>query len=197
MHDDKSTVILAGLKSVPRPEKDNEEELPSRKSSIPNYSSLNNQNVCKKEIKKKKVSSKNATESIPSECIKSVDYHKNQSNLTKSGHVMKALMKLDSPMMSQCKNKKGHYNEHEHEGHKDGRGKFAKVGKIDKDELHKLQEKKQQHKKVDLSSNRKKTKRGLVTVKSTNNMMHYGKMTSSSTKFPNKKTYANSSCKKF
>lgn len=63
--------------------------------------------------------------------------------------------------------------------------------------MQKLQEKKQQHKKADLSSNRKKTKRGLGTVKSTNNMMSYGKMTSSSTKFPSKKSYANSSCKKF
>jgi hypothetical protein len=134
---------------------------------------------------------------MPSECIKSVDSQKNQSYPIKSGHVAKALIKIDSPMMSQCQSKKEHHNEHELECHREGRGKVCKVGKIDKDELHKLQEKKQQHKKVDLSSNRKKTKRGLVTVKSTNNMMHYGKMTSSSTKFPSKKSYANSSCKKF
>lgn len=111
--------------------------------------------------------------------------------------MMKALQKLDSPMMSQGKSKKEHHQEHQHEGHKEVRCKIGKIGKIDKDELQKLQEKKQQHKKADLSSNRKKTKRGLGTVKSTNNMMSYGKMTSSSTKFPSKKSYANSSCKKF
>jgi len=110
--------------------------------------------------------------------------------------MLKAMMKLDSPMMSQGKNKKGLHYEHENDVHRDTRGKIGKIGKIDKEELHKLQEKKH-HKKTDLSSNRKKTKRGLANVKSTNNMMSYGKMTSSASKFPSKKTYANSSCKKF
>jgi hypothetical protein len=108
--------------------------------------------------------------------------------------VVKGNVKMESPIVSQLKNKR-HHNDIEHEGILKERGKMNKVGKIDREELHKLQEKKQ-HKKTDLSSNRKKTKRMLGTAKSVSNMIYYGKLTNSSSKFPNKKTYANSSCKK-
>ena len=135
---------------------------------------------------------------MPPECLKSVEHHKSVNHLGKYNSMMKVSMKIESPTTSQCRNKKPHH-ENDHEGPqvmRDIRGKLIKIGKIDREELNRLQEKKKV-KKTELSSNRKKTKRGLGTTKSSANMTYYGKMATSTTKFPIKKVYGNTSLKKF
>jgi hypothetical protein len=73
------------------------------------------------------------------------------------------------------------------------KGKLSKVSKIDREELTRLQERKA-HKKTELSSNRKKTKRDLGTAKSTAAMAHTQK-TSQTNIALNAKTYSNVSCR--
>lgn len=57
-------------------------------------------------MKKKKVNSKNALESVPSEGYKSVEHHKSH-NAFKNSSMMKQHHKIESPIMSHGKNKKG------------------------------------------------------------------------------------------
>ena len=69
-----------------------------------------------------------------------MEHHKSQNHFNKNGSLVKNNLKVDSPLMSNCKHKKG--AEIEHEGGntlKDIRGKLAKFGKIDRDQLHQLQ----------------------------------------------------------
>jgi hypothetical protein len=75
---------------------------------------------------------------------------------------------------------------------KELKGKLSKVSKIDKEELTRLQERKA-NKKTELSSNRKKTKRGLANTKSTAAMAHTQKYSQTNILLPGKNY--NTSCK--
>jgi hypothetical protein len=75
---------------------------------------------------------------------------------------------------------------------KELKGKLSKVSKIDKEELTRLQERKAT-KKTELSSNRKKTKRGLANTKSTAAMTHTQKYSQTNILLPGKNY--NTSCK--
>ena len=129
--DDKSTVILAGFKCE------------NKKDSGPSAPSSANQSLEEKfpkheavRVKTKKISSKNNTESITPE-YRSLDPHVVQ-HFGKNGSQIKGQVKIESPVVN-SKFKKGIHHELEAHTHKDIRGKTGKIGKIDKEELNKLQ----------------------------------------------------------
>lgn len=132
---------------------------------------------------------------MPSEIIASKQHQK--SSIQKNCSISKHPPKIESPVSTQLKPKKS-YIEGEQESNfiRELKGKLSKVSKIDREELNRLQEKKL-HKKTELSSNRRKTKRDLGTAKSTANMTHTQKTSQTNINFINNKSYNNASCKVF